>query len=119
MSRRAGVPLLPTSYYLKCHRPDSILIGGLICILPLRDFREVSCHPIPGAPQRSIQTHSWLQGKESKAGERQEVGARIGTGPPASPGKGLGKVPRSCASPDAGTRVGMEGVTSSNSPVGS
>ena len=42
----------------------------------------------------------------------------MGTGPPASPRKGsLGKVPRPCASPDTRARVGMEGVTSSTSPV--
>ena len=33
--QEGGVPPLPKSYYLKYPRPDSILIGRLICILPL------------------------------------------------------------------------------------
>lgn len=64
--------------------------------------------PFQGLRRGLFRPSSWLQGKESGAGERQEVELEK-IGPPASPGKGLGKVPRPCASPDSGTRVGCRG----------
>lgn len=39
------------SYYLKCHRPDSVIIGGFIYILPACNFGEAPCPPHPrGSP---------------------------------------------------------------------
>lgn len=115
---RVGVPPLPKSYYLKCHRPDSVVIGGLICILPACGFREAPCPPHARAPQLSAQAHSKLPETE-KHWRKTGSWSWKGHCAPASPRKGrLGRVPRPHASPGSGARVGMVEVTSSTALPG-
>lgn len=82
------------------------------------------CYPTLGAPQFCLkpplatgEDKNWKRGLEERIGRDRKWELRKATEPPNPPREVLAGSLRPCASPGLGAKVGMEGVTSSTSPV--
>lgn len=88
MSRRVGVPPLPKSYYLKCHRPNYVIIGGLIYILPMCNFREAPCPPRPRGSTAIYPNSAGFKARRG-AGEGRKQQLKLGLGSWLLQGRGV------------------------------